>query len=172
MDRVLEAVRNVSLADMPLAVFLMRLRSIAGGVFTASEPDQSPVLNFEPGGGFLPLDVSNPNELVFGMTGRPWSNEPPPDVITPEQFLAFHDPGHIRVAFDIRVVDEGNGKIVVSTETRTLGNDDEARRVFARYWRIIYPGSAIIRRVWLDAIITRAELPDLEEASAIAHPPI
>ena len=41
-------------------------------------------------------------------------------------------------------------------QTRTLGNDDEAQRVFARYWRLIYPGSAIIRRVWLDAILSRA----------------
>ena len=38
----------------------------------------------------------------------------------------------------------------------TLGNDAEARCLFSRYWRIIYPGSAIIRRVWLDAIVARA----------------
>ena len=44
----------------------------------------------------------------------------------------------------------------VSTETRCLANSDAARRTLAGYWRIIYPGSAIIRRVWLDAIIDRA----------------
>jgi len=30
------------------------------------------------------------------------------------------------------------------------------RRVFAAYWRLSYPGSAIIRRVWLDGIAARA----------------
>jgi hypothetical protein len=54
-------------------------------------------------------------------------------------------------------VDEGNGVVRVSTETRILGNDADAHRAFTRYWRLIYPGSAIIRQVWLDAIIARAE---------------
>jgi len=33
----------------------------------------------------------------------------------------------------------------------------EDRRIFGRYWRIIYPGSAIIRRVWLDTLAEKAE---------------
>ena len=58
--------------------------------------------------------------------------------------------------FNLRAIPEGDGQVRVSTETRCLANGDEARRTFAGYWRIIYPGSAIIRRVWLDAIIARA----------------
>jgi hypothetical protein len=160
-ERVEEAVRQVSIADMPAAVFLMRLRAIAGGELAAPPPDTRPILDMmaQPGSGFLPLDVSDPAELVYGMVGRPWTNEAPPPVSTPEQFLAFDQPGHIRVAFNIRTIDEGGGIFRVSTETRTLGNDDSARRLFSRYWRLIYPGSAIIRRVWLDAIISRAERP-------------
>jgi hypothetical protein len=50
-----------------------------------------------------------------------------------------------------------NGQTLLSTETRIRGNDKRSRRVFGCYWRIIYPGSAIIRRVWLDAIAARAE---------------
>jgi hypothetical protein len=111
----------------------------------------------QPGSGFLPLDTENPRELVYGMVARPWTSDPPPPVNTADQFLAFSAPGQIRVAFDIRVRDEGAGVLRVSTETRTLGNDAETRRVFARYWRVIYPGSAVIRRVWLEAIIARAE---------------
>jgi len=30
------------------------------------------------------------------------------------------------------------------------------RRRFAGYWRIIYPGSALIRRMWLRAVARRA----------------
>jgi hypothetical protein len=157
-QRVVDAVQRVTVADMPAAVFLMRLRALAEGRWGTPPPDSRPILDVmsQPGTGFLPLDVSNPAEVVFGMAGRPWTGEPPPPVRTPEEFLAFSEPGHIRVAFDIRVRDEGDGTCLVSTETRTLGNDDEAQRVFARYWRLIYPGSAIIRRVWLDAIISRA----------------
>ncbi|MBN1610049.1 MAG: hypothetical protein JW940_25710, partial [Polyangiaceae bacterium] len=160
-SRVLEAVRQVSLADMPAAVVLLRLRALASGHLSAPPVDTTPLLEVtqSSGAGFLPLDVSNGGELVLGMVGRPWVDEPPPRVRTAEQFLAFASPGHVRVAFDFRIVEEGDGVVRVSTETRILGNDPEARRVFARYWRLIYPGSAIIRRVWLDAIVARAERP-------------
>lgn len=151
------ALRQVSLADMPAAVALMRIRGAASGRFRASPPDTRPLLEtmVQPGSGFLALDLDRPEELVLGMVG--FVHRPKPPVTTPEQFLAFTDPGGLRVAFNLRVVDEGDGVVRVSTETRSLANDDAARRVFARYWRIIYPGSSIIRRVWLDAIIARAE---------------
>jgi hypothetical protein len=45
---------------------------------------------------------------------------------------------------------------VLSTETRVFATDPAGRRRFARYWRVIYPGSAIIRRMWLRAIARRA----------------
>ena len=45
----------------------------------------------------------------------------------------------------------------VTTETRVFSTDDSARRAFAAYWRIIYPGSSFIRRMWLRAIRRRAE---------------
>jgi len=71
-------------------------------------------------------------------------------------YVPFTAPDGIRVVFDLRVVPEADGVVRVSTETRCLANGDEARRTFAGYWRLIYPGSAIIRRVWLDAIVDRA----------------
>jgi hypothetical protein len=159
IERVIEAARRVSFADMPAAVFLLWVRHMAAGQVEAMPLDRRPILEMmaHPGTGFLPLDVSDPREVVFGMAGKPWSNEPPPRVSTPEEFRAFRAPGQIRVAFDIRLVEERPGVVRVSTETRILGNDPGASRVFARYWRVIYPGSAIIRRVWLDAIVARAE---------------
>jgi hypothetical protein len=157
VEAVVKAIREVSLADMPAAVWLLRIRAAAGGHFRASPPDRHPLLDrmLGPGSGFLALDLSDPSELVLGMVG--FVHKPKPPLATPEQFLAFTDRGGLRVAFNLRVVDEGDGVLRVSTETRSLANDDAARRTFARYWRIIYPGSSIIRRVWLDAIIARAE---------------
>ncbi len=158
VDRVVEAARQVSFADMPAAVWLMRVRDLAGGRAPDEHRSPRPILEMmaQPGTGFLPLDVSDPREIVYGMVGKPWTNEPPPPVRTAEQFLSFAEPGQIRVAFNIRIVEEAPRRVRLSTETRTLGNDAQARRLFSRYWRIIYPGSAIIRRVWLDAIAARA----------------
>jgi len=156
MEAVVKAMREVSLADMPAAVVLLRIRAAAGGRFHGSPPDTGPLLDMmlQPGSGFLALDVSDPSELVYGMVG--FVHKPKPPITTPEEFAAFVEPGGLRVAFNLRVVPEGDGVVRVSTETRCLANGDEARRTFAGYWRLIYPGSAIIRRVWLDAIVDRA----------------
>ena len=43
------------------------------------------------------------------------------------------------------------------TGGRVHATDASARRRFAAYWRVIYPGSALIRRMWLRAIRVRAE---------------
>jgi hypothetical protein len=43
------------------------------------------------------------------------------------------------------------------TETRVASTDDEARRKFGWYWRLIGPFSALIRRVMLGQIKREAE---------------
>jgi hypothetical protein len=47
--------------------------------------------------------------------------------------------------------------------------DRAYRRVFAAYWRVIYPGSALIRRMWLRAVKRRAESP-VGQAGVVAGP--
>jgi hypothetical protein len=107
--------------------------------------------------GFLVLDDHRDDEFVGGMAGRPWTSDPPPPVYTAADFMAYRQGGHVRVAFNMKVVERGDQTCLLSTETRIDGNDAQATRVFARYWRIIFPGSAIIRQVWLKAIRIRAE---------------
>jgi len=46
---------------------------------------------------------------------------------------------------------------LLTTETRIYATDASSRRAFARYWRVIYPGSSLIRRMWLRAIKKTAE---------------
>jgi hypothetical protein len=55
------------------------------------------------------------------------------------------------------VEDAGGGATRLVTQTRVAASDERAERLFARYWRIIYPGSALIRVMWLRAIKARAE---------------
>jgi hypothetical protein len=45
---------------------------------------------------------------------------------------------------------------LLTTETRVLLTDDEARRRFARYWRVVGPLSALTRGSWLAAAKRRA----------------
>jgi hypothetical protein len=50
----------------------------------------------------------------------------------------------------------GPNRSILTTETRVFANTPSARRAFGIYWRLIYPGSALIRRTWLRAIRKRA----------------
>jgi hypothetical protein len=143
---------------MVTADLLIRIRSLGSGpIREDAVPESLPLLDVMLQGGFLELDTSDPQDRVYGLVGAPWKNGDLPSLHSAAEFQAFQDPGNVRVAFDFRVADEGGGTVRLSTETRILGNDMAAQRQFQRYWRLVYPGSAIIRRVWLDAIIARAE---------------
>jgi hypothetical protein len=157
--RVSDAVKGVTGADIPVATWLSRIRGMAYGHFERRKASSVPMVKAlsRPGSGFLALDLDGPTEIVCGLVGRPWANARPPRVETPAEFIAFNTPDNVKVAFNLAWNDAGGGRTRITTETRIVGTDDHARRTFARYWRVIYPGSAIIRRTWLDAIVARAE---------------
>jgi hypothetical protein len=99
-------------------------------------------------------------ELVFGVIGQPWklSWGESVTITDPQEFLAFDQPDYAKVAANFFIASNGrHGVCTVTTETRIHITEPKARRKFARYWRIIYPGSAWIRRMWLKAIKQRAE---------------
>ena len=58
---------------------------------------------------------------------------------------------------NFRIEDVDASHCSLTTETRVYAAGPRALRGFATYWRMIYPGSAIIRRMWLRAIKRRAE---------------
>jgi hypothetical protein len=98
---------------------------------------------FFSGHGFEVL-ARTPTELVVGASGRPWR--------LTERLRPFADqrPGTVRLAADFRA-EAAPGGTLLSTETRVLAADDRARRAFRRYWRLVGPFSALIRRRWLRA---------------------
>ena len=61
----------------------------------------------------------------------------------------------------------GSTRTRLTTETRVFTTDAMIRRRFAAYWRVIYPGSSIIRMMWLRAIKRRAELPVASNLRAV-----
>ena len=65
--------------------------------------------------------------------------------------------GRATAAINFLVEPAGADAADVTTETRVSAPDADARRTFAAYWRVIYPGSALIRRMWLRAVKRRAE---------------
>ena len=116
-------------------------------------PPDRPILDVALNGGFVLLDEVPSREVLVGAVvccrfAR---------VNGPEAFAALVQPGFAKAGMNFLLQDEGGGWTRVSTETRVHGTDAGAQRRFAAYWRVIYPGSALIRVMWLRAIRARAE---------------
>jgi hypothetical protein len=155
--RVFAAIRQVRADEILLFRTLTWIRR--GG-----RPEPPGILN--PGANEPLLDVATrtsfarladiaPRELVIGtvIVAPPGTH----GRLTPAVFKTSLPPGFILAAMDFRVYPNGSVGSIVSTETRVYANSPAARRLFAAYWRLIYPGSALIRRMWLRAIARRAD---------------
>lgn len=116
--------------------------------------------------GFVRLADDSPRELVIGTIVVA-----PPGVRLRPSVEFFRGPlpqGFAVGVMNFIVRSDGAGGSVVTTETRVVASDAAARRRFARYWRLIYPGSALIRRMWLRAVARRATAPRATELPRLA----
>ncbi len=120
-----------------------------------------PVLDVAARTSFLVLAEEPDREIVLGTlvaAPRGWRPIGKP---TPDGFKALvvtaNTPGFASATMNFRIEDDGPMACTLTTETRVYATDASTRRRFARYWRVIYPGSALIRRMWLRAIARRAE---------------
>jgi len=159
-DRVLAAVRELTSREVPLLVALMSLRLVPQAIARRSADRlrrrlDGPLLEQFARGGFVVL-AERPDELVWGVVGRFWTTGGGVEPVDAAGFAAFDAPGFAKGAINFHARAAGTGTLL-STETRIQATDDSARRSFGRYWRVIGPFSALIRRDWLRAIRKRAE---------------
>jgi hypothetical protein len=154
--RVFEAIRRVRADEILLFRTLTWIRR--GGreappsILNAGGSES--LIDVATSSGFLRLADDAPRELVVGtVVMAPRGTR---GTLTPEVFRKPLPAGFALAAVNFLVTPDGLGGSLVSTETRVFATSDDAQRLFARYWRIIYPGSAIIRRMWLRAIARRA----------------
>jgi hypothetical protein len=168
-DRIFRAIKEVTIRDLGPANMLTWLRTLPHhvsedhlGVRYPPRPDR-PLLDLDSSEGFTLLTEEPGREMVLGFVGRFWqlSGGKTVHMTGPEDFVEFNRPGFAKAAWNLHVENEGRGWYRLTTETRILGTDAEARRKFTRYWTVIYPGSAFIRRVFLKAVKRKAEEPDV-----------
>ncbi|MPZ21116.1 MAG: hypothetical protein GEV06_24935 [Luteitalea sp.] len=154
--RVFEAIKRVQADE----IFLFRtLTWMRRGGRQASQSilnpgSAAPLLDVATRSGFVRLADEPPHELVVGtVVLAPVGRREPP---TPQTFQEPLPPGFATATMNFLVSADGAGGSRLSTETRVFANSASARRWFAAYWRLIYPGSALIRQMWLRAIKRRA----------------
>jgi hypothetical protein len=132
-ERIFAAIRDVTPREIRLLKTLSAIRCLGRceGESILNAPDAQPILAVATRTGFRVVVDDAPRELVL-------------ETLVAPQIVAV---------MNFRVERDGH----VTTETRVVAQTDAGRRKFAVYWRIIRPGSGIIRRSWLEAIKRRAE---------------
>ena len=155
-DRVFDATRTTRPDEIRFFRALTWLRRggrrQAPGILDA--PPGEPILDTAVRGGFVLLAEDRPCEIVVGavVVGQHRLTLP----LTPAAFAAVDGPGFVKAVMSFRISPIGEGASRVTTETRVFATDPASTRRFAVYWRIIQPGSGVIRRMWLRAIQRRA----------------
>ncbi len=135
-ERALAAALGAPAAPDAIVRLLLRLRGL---------PWRGTIEELLLGMGFETL-ARKPGEVVFGAAGKPWQ---PGGRVGP---FTLASPGTVRIAANFRVEPLPGPRTRLSTETRISGVDEEARRAFRRYWRLVGPFSALIRRRWLAGV--------------------
>jgi hypothetical protein len=154
-EQLIKAVRESTFSDMTSLATLLRIRAlVVRDAGKGDELHQRRVLEAFASSGYL-LDADEREVTMFGAVNARERRRP--DVRTAQEFVDYHEQGGVKMAFDFRAEDTGGGWSTISTETRLVATDPATRGGVGRYWRLIVPGSGLLRRQWLDGIRRRAE---------------
>src|SRR5215469_11659681 len=156
-DKAYGAIQSVTADEILFFKTLVRIRRFgrSKSANILNPPPDEPIIHLATRTSFLKLAEQPGRELVLGTLVHAPDGWRPPAHATAEDFKALHAPGFAVAAMNFLLVDEGVHACRVSTETRVYATDPTSCRRFAAYWRVMYPGSALIRRMWLRAIRKR-----------------
>lgn len=166
IDCAWRAIRQGDLGRSAVVRVLLELRSLPNRLLRVLEgrpsgPARPPLtLDDMARAGFVRLGERIGDEIVLGAVTQPWkavTDKNPPPQVDADRFAAFDTPGYVKVAFNISVQPYGSGRALITTETRTAATDPASRRRFARYWLLVDPFSALIRRLMLRLVKSDAE---------------
>jgi hypothetical protein len=163
-EAVYRAVQEVTIDEIRWFRPLMAIRTFPAWLLKkrSPRPAAAPILEIATRASFFYLAKEPPREIVVGTVGQFWKlagGARPPGPKSPEGFVALDDSTYAKAVMNFVIEDAGDGQTLLTTETRIFAPEGDARRRFAAYWRLIYPGSSLIRVGWLDGIKRRAEAP-------------
>lgn len=159
---VYSALRTADLGGHGVTRGLLALRALPAWLMRGARSAAAPVprrvtlADFEQHG-FAVLAERVADELLIGLQGRFWTltgELEPLDAASARQPLPA---GRARAGWNFLVEALPGGGTLLSTETRVLCADAATRRRFRWYWRLVRPGSGLIRRAMLARVKREAE---------------
>ena len=158
-DRIDRAIREVSADEIALFRTFTWIRRFgqSGPESIMNAPAQQPILDVATKTGFLLLADRPAKEIVIGAVVVAPPGAKRPETFTPADYQRLTRPGFALATMNFRIEPIDAKTSTLMTETRVFATDGVSLRRFTPYWRVIFPGSAILRITWLRAIKSRAE---------------
>jgi len=158
-DRVYDSLFRVTAAEVPLYRTLVWIRrgGKPGPESVLNPPDDESLIRVATRTTFLALADVPGREFVMGAVVMAPQGVRLAAGPTPESFKMLTTPGVAKAVMSFMIEPQGPGLCLLRTETRVHATDPVSRDVFARYWKVIAPGSLLTRQMWLRAIKVRAE---------------
>jgi hypothetical protein len=154
---VWERLRHGALPLSPLARALFAIRTLPDRLADRAPP--APLVRLDdlrstPEAPGFRILAEGEREVAVGAIGKVWMPDIPfVHVADPEAFHAFAEPDYLKVAWALRALPHGEGGSRVEFELRTEATDEAAWEKFRRYFLLIGPGSHLIRRSALRALV-------------------
>jgi hypothetical protein len=154
-EQVMQAVRESTFGDMKSLVTLLKIRGAVLRIHdTGGFLQDKRVLDAFSASGYLSGGSEHEIVMCGGANVRAKRRL---EARTLQEFAEDREQGAVKMAFGFNVEDAGGGWSTISAETRVVALDDFTRRGMGRYWRLIVPGSGLLRLQWLEGIKKRAE---------------
>lgn len=154
--QVMRAVRESTWGDMKSLVTLLKIRGAVSnrpyrdtGAFSLDKR----IIDGFAASGYV---IGGREHEIVAAGGANLRAKQPIQAHSLQEFADYREQGAIKMAFDFYVKETGDGWSTLTAETRVAALDESARGM-ARYWRLVVPGSGLLRREWLDGIRKRAE---------------
>jgi hypothetical protein len=138
----------VAARDLPNR--LRRRKSSAEGAGPDPEPGQRPAFRMRDaagaGAGWVTLRDEPGGEFLVGLVGQFWHRDYGIVQLSPEDFAGFDRPGYAKTVAGFTLHPHGEGRTLLTYESRTVTTDAAARRRFTAYWLVLRPFVRLLLR--------------------------
>jgi hypothetical protein len=170
-DVTLEAARTLRLTSIPVVRAIFWLRARAMGAKGEDWLGHGGFVDEALAAGWGVLEDSPGRLLVAGSVCQPWLADVVFRRVPPAEFPSYAEPDLVKIAWTLEAEplapdERGRARTRLVTETRAVGTDPDARRKFARYWRVVRTGIVAIRWFMLPEVKRQAERRSKQKESA------
>jgi hypothetical protein len=160
-----QAVLDTDLADNRLTNLLVTARDLPNRLRRSQrtaerpqgkrQPTQRPTFRLRDatgeGSGWVALRDEPGVELLAGLVGKFWRRDYGIVELSPEAFGSFDRPGYAKTVAGFALHPHGEGRTLLTYESRTVTTDAAARRRFAAYWLVLRP---FVRQLLRGALVS------------------